>query len=272
METINTGQAEAWNGYEGRHWADHHDRYNAINLEFNPAVLDLIGPGDRVLDIGCGAGQLTRLAAMRGGGAMGLDLSEPMLDRARAVAAEEGIDNVTFVQGDAQVFTFTREFDVAVSRFGIMFFADPVAAFANIGTALRPGGRLAMLSMRSIAEHDVAAVIGAAKQLPWMNDEAGDAGPLSMSDPDVVRGILDQAGYTDIAIDPVDADQVWGRDAADAGAFLADWGPVRFNLGNAGPEVADLVRAEFTEAMRRFETPDGVRLRGAAWRIQAVRA
>ncbi|MBC6450681.1 class I SAM-dependent methyltransferase [Actinokineospora xionganensis] len=272
METINTGQAEAWNGYEGKHWADHHDRYNAINFEFNPTLLDLVRPDDRVLDIGCGAGQLTRLAAGRATGAMGLDLSEPMLARARQVAAEEGIDNVTFVQGDAQVFAFTREFDVAVSRFGIMFFADPVAAFANLGNALRPGGRLAMLSMRSMAEHDLAEVIGAAEQLPWMNAEADDAGPLSMSDPGVVRGILEQAGYTDITTDPVDADQVWGRDAADAGAFLADWGPVRFTLANAGPEVADLVRTEFTESMRRFETPDGVRLRGAAWRIQAVRA
>jgi ubiquinone/menaquinone biosynthesis C-methylase UbiE len=148
MQTIaNRDHAEAWNGPEGVHWAENADRYDAMAEGINEPLLAAarIGEGDRALDIGCGTGFLTRLAARRAGGGsvLGVDLSAPMLTRARAVAAEEGITNVRFEQGDAQVYPFpAAAFDLAVSRGGVMFFADHVAAFANIGRALRPGGRL----------------------------------------------------------------------------------------------------------------------------------
>ncbi|SBT38011.1 class I SAM-dependent methyltransferase [Micromonospora auratinigra] len=142
METVsNRHQEQAWNGYEGRHWADHQARYDAINSGFNQVLLDPVRPGDRVLDVGCGTGQLTRLAARRSatGHALGVDLSAPMLDRAVASAADEGVHNVGFVRADAQVRPFPADaFDVLLSRFGVMFFADPVAAFANLRRALRP--------------------------------------------------------------------------------------------------------------------------------------
>jgi ubiquinone/menaquinone biosynthesis C-methylase UbiE len=145
---VNTAQADAGNGYEGEHWAANDDRYDIVNSGFNGPLLDAAGIGEtsRVLDVGCGNGKLTRLAASRArhGQVTGLDLSGPMLARARARAAEEGIGNVTFEQGDAQVYPLPAGgFDVSVSRFGVMFFGDPVAAFANIGRGLRPGGRLA---------------------------------------------------------------------------------------------------------------------------------
>ncbi|WP_203587848.1 class I SAM-dependent methyltransferase [Actinospica acidiphila] len=133
--TANTHQYEAWNGYEGRHWADHQARYDALNDGVNGPLLEAaaLGSTDTVLDISCGNGSVTRLAARHARRAVGIDLSAPMLERARATAEAEGLPHVTHVQGDAQVHAFERAtFDVAVSRYGVMFFADPVAAFRNI--------------------------------------------------------------------------------------------------------------------------------------------
>ncbi|WP_067475650.1 class I SAM-dependent methyltransferase [Actinomadura hibisca] len=273
-DIVNTGQAEAWNGYEGAHWAAHHDRYDAVNSGFNGPLLAAaaIGEADRVLDVGCGNGQLTRLAARQArlGSAQGLDLSAPMLDRAHALAAEEGVANVTFEQGDAQVHPFTDgSFDVAVSRFGVMFFADPVAAFGNIGRALRPGGRVALLCMAHLEGTDLGGVLAALSARAGVAEPAtgrDGTGPTSLADPARVREILSAAGFADVSSDLVEGDQIWGRDAADAARFLADWGPVRHNLGD-GPEV----RAIAEEELRPFASPDGVRLRGAARLVTAVR-
>src|SRR5688572_4625186 len=104
MSIVNTAQSEAWNGYEGEHWATHDDRYDAVNGGFNGFLLDAIASRDRVLDIGCGNGQLTRLAAGKAQRATGVDLSGPMLATARARAAD--VPNVTFEQGDVQVYPF----------------------------------------------------------------------------------------------------------------------------------------------------------------------
>ncbi|MFB9906976.1 class I SAM-dependent methyltransferase [Allokutzneria oryzae] len=278
METVvNTEQAEAWNGYEGNHWADNHDRYNAVNSGFNDPLLTAaaIGEHDRVLDIGCGTGQVTRLAALRapGGHAVGVDLSAPMLRRAEAIAAAEGVANARFVHGDAQVHPLgDAEFDVAVSRFGVMFFADPVAAFTNVARALRPGGRVALLVIRELA--GLSGVLAAVERhLPASPDPAkSGTGPLSLSDPDVVHEVFTAAGFTDIAATAVDAQQVWGRDAVDAAGFLGDWGPLRFQLDKVDQPTAAKIRAELIEQLRPFEEPDAVRLRGAAWLITAVRS
>ncbi|MFE9748579.1 class I SAM-dependent methyltransferase [Saccharothrix saharensis] len=265
---VNTDQAEAWNGYEGRHWAENQDRYDAVNSGFNDMLLAAadIAPHHRVLDIGCGNGRIAWLAAQRAAQVLGVDLSGPMLSRARMAAT--GVPNLTYQQGDAQVFPFPpHAFDVAVSRFGVMFFADPVAAFANIRGALEPGGRLAFLSMRDLG--DLAEVFAAIGGTPVSTSTA--TGPLSLSDPAVVDRVLTGAGFTDVTAEAVEADQVWGRDVADATEFILGWGPVRFALREASPSTVDGIRDAVAAALVPFADGDAVRLRGTA-RLVTARA
>ncbi|MYW01054.1 class I SAM-dependent methyltransferase, partial [Streptomyces sp. SID3343] len=150
LTIANTAQAALWDGEVGAHWAEHADRYDAIMHAFDGALFAAagIGASDHVLDIGCGTGHTTRLAARRAaqGHAVGIDLSGAMLERARERSAAHGLANVSFVQGDAQVYPFPfADFDVAISRGGVMFFADHAAAFATIRRALLPAGRLAFV-------------------------------------------------------------------------------------------------------------------------------
>ncbi|MEV0701765.1 methyltransferase domain-containing protein [Saccharopolyspora sp. NPDC050389] len=277
MESIvNTSQADAWNGYEGEHWAEHQDRYDAVNSGFNEPLLNAanIGERDRVLDIGCGNGQTTRLAAARAAHAVGIDLSAPMLRRAREAAAREGITNVVFEPGDAQTHPFPDGgFDVAMSRFGVMFFADPVRAFANIRRSLRPGGRLAFVCLRNRTEGDLGTVLAAMlSRIPEPPAEAPDVpGPTSLADPERIREVLTEAGFANLKITAAEAPQVWGRNATDAADFLFDWAPVRHLRSNTSPDDTRRARAALTEAMQRFAEPDAVRLRGAAWQVTATR-
>jgi ubiquinone/menaquinone biosynthesis C-methylase UbiE len=276
---VNKAQADAWNGYEGQHWAANADRYDAVNSGFNMFVLDAaaIGARDRVLDIGCGNGQLTRLAARaaRRGAAIGVDLSIPMLETARLRALHEGVNNVTFEPGDVQVYPFPeRSFDVALSRFAVMFFSDPVAAFSNVRRALQPGGRLVFVCMTALAGTDLGTVFAAmAPHLRTAEAEPGDptkAGPESFADPVRVHAILGSAGFGEISCTWVEADQVWGRDTADAANFLASWGPVQYQLGVVDADAARRARAALVDAMSRFAEPDAVRLRGTAWLVTAT--
>ncbi|MFD0775916.1 class I SAM-dependent methyltransferase [Streptomonospora algeriensis] len=276
-ELANTEQAQAWNGYEGRHWAEHHDRYDAVNSGFNEQLLDAaaIGPDDRVLDIGCGNGQITRLAAQRAhrGHALGVDLSAPMLARAREAAATEGVANVGFEQGDAQLHPLPdAAFDAALSRFGVMFFADPVAAFANTARALRPRGRLALLTLRGLGSNDLGDVLAAmSAHLPVESADESVESASSLADPERIREILSEAGYTGSEVVAADAEQLWGADPADAAEFLCGWGPVRHLLRSAEPGAAERVRAAAEDAMRPYHRSGAVRLRGAAWLTTAVR-
>ncbi|WP_275465619.1 class I SAM-dependent methyltransferase [Streptomyces noursei] len=274
----NAAQARAWNGYEGTHWADHQDRWDAVNGGFNAPLLDAaaIAPADRVLDVGCGAGATTRLAARRAadGHARGVDLSAPMLAGARAAAAREGLTNTTFEQGDAQVHAFPADgFDVAISRYGVMFFADPVAAFANIGRALRPGGRLAFVCGSPADRSEWFQALAALRpHVPLDGFGApGAPGVFSLADPDRVREVLSAAGFAGTTVTPVTAPGTWGRDAGDAAAFLLGSGPGRHLLERAAPQSRDRARAALTEALRPYEDGGAVRLRGAGWLVTAVR-
>jgi len=274
---VNTRQAEAWNGWEGAHWARNRARYNAIVGAFNDDLFRAaaIAPDDRVLDVGCGTGHVTLLAARRAsrGHVIGIDLSAPMLERARADAAAQDLANVRFEQGDAQVHPFPdRGFDVALSRGGVMFFEDPVAAFANIRRGLRPGGRLAFLGPQGGGPDSDYARATAALQPLMRAPSPASRGMGSLVDPARIREVLDAAGFTGIRVEPVTAPMDYGRDAADAAAFILGQGPVRTNLAGLDPDVVERTRAHLEEGLEAYETPEGVRIPGAVWLVDAIRA
>jgi ubiquinone/menaquinone biosynthesis C-methylase UbiE len=156
MTTPKTDWTKRWQEIEGEHWVSEAERYDTMVGAFGDAMLDAaaLKPGERVLDVGCGNGATTIEAARRvrpSGFAVGIDLSAPMLGLARQRATSAGAREAKFVRDDAQTHAFTAdEFDAVVSRFGLMFFDDPQAAFANLGRALRPGGRLAFVAWQGI--------------------------------------------------------------------------------------------------------------------------
>lgn len=273
---VNTEQAEAWNGPEGVHWADHHERWNAVNQGFNQHLLAAaaIVPRDQVLDVGCGAGQTTRLAARQAsaGRALGLDLSAPMLARARASAAAEGVRNVVFEQGDAQAHPLPPGgFDVAISRFGVMFFSDPTAAFARIGSALRPGGRLAFVCVGEPSGTVWLRLFTAIR--PWAalpDFSPGAPGMFSLAEPGTIHRVLTEAGFAAVRVTAVRTIGTWGRDATDTADFLLASGLGRHVLAETDEAGRAQARAALVDAARAHEGPDGVRIQGAAWLVTAT--
>jgi SAM-dependent methyltransferase len=279
MQAIaNHEQAAVWNGYDGLHWAAYQHRWDAVNGSFNDDLFAAaaIGTHDRVLDIGCGTGQTSRLAARQAihGAVVGFDLSAPMLERARIAAVAEGTSNVTIEQGDAQVHPFPiGVFDVAISRFAVMFFDDPIAAFANVGRALHPGGRLAFLTMGDISRNEWMQVFAAMREfVPILADaRPGDPGMFSLAEPERIRDVLARAGFASITTTPVEAPMRFGDDAEDAAAFLLSSGPARYALEQTDQTGRNNVRRAIVAALKPHEQADGVRLRGSAWLVTAAR-
>jgi SAM-dependent methyltransferase len=275
----NTEQAEAWNGADGAHWAGHADRWNTAIGDINDALFATaaIGERDRVLDIGCGTGQTTRLAARKAkhGQAVGVDLSAPMLAEARATASAEGVANVRFVQGDAQVHPFPGgDFDVGVSRGGVMFFGDPAAAFANIGYALRPGGRLAFVCPQEMSSNEwfvvqMTAVLG--HEPRPSSSKLGAPGMFSLADPAHIDDLLTGAGFRDVTVEPANTSMIYGSDAADAAEFYLSTAPVQFHLREADPSAIDQARKRLTAAVQPYERAGAVRLPATWWVVSATK-
>jgi SAM-dependent methyltransferase len=199
MSIANTEQAEHWNTGPGvAHWVANQARYDRMHAPFTALILQAaaLRPGENVLDVGCGCGGTTLAAArlVAPGQALGLDLSGPMLARARSDAEAAGLANVAFQQGDAQVQPLEpASFEVVISRFGVMSFADPVAAFANIRSATRPGGRLVFACWQPLAANQWLLVPGAALAehvRPPAPVPADGPGMFAFSEPDRLRPIL----------------------------------------------------------------------------------
>jgi SAM-dependent methyltransferase len=217
MVGANEEQRAYWNREEARHWVDEQRQYDDMLGPFGDAMLDAadIQPSHRVLDVGCGNGATTREAARRAkdGAALGLDLSQLMVERARETAREEGVDNVSFEVGDVQTRDFDVEFDRAISRFGVMFFDDPVAAFANIGRALRDGGRVAFVVWQEFLSNEWITIpaMAALQHMPIPDlGEPGAPGPFALGDPDRIRNIFTEAGYQDLEIEPFETSLLIG--------------------------------------------------------------
>lgn len=269
-------QLAYWSGPVGERWAAWQPILDRALAPFADRVIAAaaLKAGERVLDVGCGCGVTTLLASTAvgsNGSIVGVDLSAPMVERARTLSTGRG--NIHYVLTDAAVEDFDKSFDVALSRFGIMFFDDPIAAFRNLHAALVPGGRIAFVCWRSLAENDWSRIPRdiAARFVtttgPW---KADGPGPFSLADRTRIESILEQAGFSTIAIDPFDADVVMAEDGA-AGAvdFAMGVGPASALLREASPDTKIAVRAALLEAFNAFGKGAHFALPGATWVVRA---
>ncbi|MFI5523235.1 class I SAM-dependent methyltransferase [Streptomyces platensis] len=275
----NAAQAEVWNGDDGEYWVRRRAHQETRYRRLTPRLMAAAGirADSRVLDIGCGSGG-TSLEAARAapeGAVLGVDLSGPMLAEARKQAAAAGLPQVTFTQGDVQVHDFgAAAFDTVLSRFGVMFFADPEAAFRNIAHALRPGGRLAFLCWRELAQNAYLTVPFEALA-PYVQPPdfgaPGEAGPFSLADPDRIRTLLDGAGFDVRSVDAIDEPMWMGSDEDDAVASLTDMPMARTMLASAGEGAKAGALAALRRTMAAHRGPDGVTLGSASWLVTARR-
>jgi SAM-dependent methyltransferase len=279
MHADNAAQVEYWNRTAGQRWTD---RQEEQDLVLRPVSDRLIAaadatPGQRVIDIGCGCGDTTIDFAARvspGGEVVGLDISEPMLKRARERAPKSL--PVRFVLADATVYDFEPEWaDLAVSRFGVMFFADPARSFANLRRGLKPGARLVFACWREAKQNPWMIIpLREAKKhappLPETNPE--DPGPFAFADDGRVRRVLSAAGFAEIVVAPqdLDLDLAIGRglDAAVAGALGI--GPTSRILDGQPEAVRAAAAADIRKAFADRAKGDSVPLGAAIWIVTAT--
>jgi SAM-dependent methyltransferase len=233
-----------------------------------------IAPGDEVLDIGCGAGLTTREAghASASGRVVGVDVSEPMLRRARELTAAEALDNVSYVLGDAQRQAFEPgRFDVAISRFGLMFFSDPDAALANIASALRPGARLAALVWQPRERNAWAAAIATALgDVPEPPPSVPD--PFSLGDAAATARLLERAGFEAVRLEDVDEPVFYGHDVDAVLDVVRGFAGTRAALETMSPDDADQAIGRLRATLEDHHDDDqGVVFAARSWLVTARR-
>ena len=274
----NLGQAAAWDGEEGDEWTENADRYDAASRSYDPHLIAgacLTGT-DRILDVGCGTGISTRDAARAAvaGTVTGVDLSARMIAEARRRSTAEGLANARFTVGDAQVYPFGHAaFDVVISRFGAMFFGDPVAGFTNLARALRGGGRLALLSWQELARNDwvlaLRETLAAGRSLP--EPPPGTPGPFGLADPDGIRRVLTAAGFTDVELAEIREPMYLGADGDDAFSFVTGLGLARVLLGGLDNTTRQGALEALHDLLSAHATANGVLLDAAGWLVTAHR-
>lgn len=269
------GQAGLWNAGAGQAWVEEQDVIDEMFRPIEGLLLEAAGTGgvSRVLDVGCGAGGTTLALARRfgpGARCVGIDISAPMVDAARRRAAQAGMP-LEFVCADAQRHALAAgSFDLVVSRFGVMFFDDPVAAFASLRRATRPGGRLCFVAWRAPGENPfmTAAERAARPLLPQLPErQADEAGQFGLASEERIRGILGQAGWE--GLDLVRADVRCSFPERELGGYLERMGPVGRALEQAGKELRREVIARIRPAFDPYVDGASVRFTAACWLVQA---
>ncbi|WP_429586632.1 class I SAM-dependent methyltransferase [Paraburkholderia youngii] len=282
MAEQNAYQVADWNGQSGERWVANQARLDAMVAVFGQAAIEAAAPaaGERVLDVGCGAGASSLALAARvgaGGQVLGVDISAPLISRARALAPQD--TPVLYQVADASSAELPEgAFDMLFSRFGVMFFDDPTAAFAHMRRALRPGGRVAFVCWRGAAENDwVRLPMGAIKGIlpPSAPPDPEAPGPFSFGDRGRVSRILTAAGFADIAIAPFDASVPFGeggtRDAAidDAVKMTLEVGPLSRALADQPDDIRARASAAVRAAFAGLPGERSVMIDGAAWIVMA---
>lgn len=281
METsANHEQIRYWNEQGGPRWVLRQQHLDAQIQQLGLAAMQRaeVKPGEHVLDVGCGCGQTSLELAQRvspGGSVLGIDISQPMLARARERQRELNITNLEFLNADAQTYQFAPEsVDLIFSRFGIMFFADPAHAFMNLRTALRPDGRLCFICWQPLEKNEWARIplMAATKHVPPPAPPSPDApGPFAFANPDRVRRILETAGFPRVDIASHEATLTMGGATTvnEAVDFVMEIGPIARLLGDASADVRARVVEELRTTLAPYATQGGVSMSGAAWIVIA---
>jgi len=279
--SANRLQSEAWNGSESTHWVDHADRYDRQLAPFSDAMLEQVQLESHhsVLDVGCGCGAMTLTVARDVGAVVGADISTPLLAIARDRARAASVENAEFVVADAQTHPFAEGFfDLVVSQFGLMFFDDPVSAFANLRRALAPGGRAVFVCWQGLEANEWVSVIGAAvaeyAALAEIGGLGGGPGMFALSDSDETTAVLEAAGYTHIEVEAISPTVLLGGGGTldESIDFLLGTGIARGLLGltetDARAPAIEAIRASLAE---RYEPGVGVELGTGAWLVSALK-
>jgi SAM-dependent methyltransferase len=281
-DATNTAMGRYWNEVAGPRWVGRAGLQEARNIEVAHLLQQAAAPqpGERVLDIGCGTGATAipfAKAVAPGGQVTGVDIAEPMLAQARENIAAAGVGNVTLLRADAQVHRFPSDsFDLLISRFGVMFFADPIAAFTNLHAGLCDGGRLCMAVWASMADNvhwripfDIA-VKHLGTPVPV---DPREPGPMAFRDPAYLRGILEKAGFAEIDIAP-QGFKIIGDSARSEAEHAAMFGPPwrLMEEKQASEAVRQAIIAETEIAFAPFMTPEGLRLPGTILIAKATAA
>jgi SAM-dependent methyltransferase len=275
---LNADQIAYWNGPAGQRWTDRQALQDVLLAPVSEILIDRAGvrAGERIIDVGCGCGAIAIALAQRTGPAghvLGIDISAPMLARARQLTPA-GIP-VEFVLADATVYPFVpASFDLLVSRFGVMFFAEPVLSFANMRRALRPSGRLAFACWREPRENPwmmapLQAVYQHVPKLPQQEPE--DPGPFAFASEVRVHRILGEAGFSDIAMEPRNfvLDLAIGRGLDAAVEAVLEIGPANRALEGHPADVREAAKNSIRETLAPFVSGQTVRLGGSIWMVTA---
>jgi SAM-dependent methyltransferase len=257
----NQDQIDYWNGEAGRRWTAEQERLDAMMAETSLALLDAADPqsGEQILDVGCGCGSTSIAygeAVGPKGQVLGLDVSEPMLGLARKRAAQHDLPNVTFVRADAAAHDLKPEsYDLVASRFGVMFFADPVMAFRNLRKALKPSGRLAFVCWRDWRENEwvrvpVTAVRPHVPAQPPLEPDA--PGPFAFASLGRIRTILAAAGFDQITARPLDVAGEFGDSLDAAVDYMQGFGPISRMLTPASELERERAKRALREALDSY--------------------
>ena len=281
LTIANQEQREFWSDIKGDLWVTLQPRIDTMLATFGDKALDTLNPqsGERILEIGCGTGTTTLALGGRvgtSGEILAADLSRPMLNKAIERANVSAEHPITFVEADAQVHSFpTATFDAVYSRFGVMFFDDPIAAFRNIRKAVRPGGRMAYVCWAD------------RKANPWIRIPAGAAktcldlpapppddapGQFSMENEGRVQQILHDAGWSDIGLERFTVEGSIGSDAADAARFITKMGPMSEPFALADSDTQNKTLQVIEEALTPYSNDSGVTLGFSTWIVSAMQA